>query len=643
MESYLRIETALGPSFHVKDPHKIAFVYNGPSQMMLFSSTTSLTTPWPTQLTFASQRCTDCYYAPGGSLFFHTDVNGNENWAIGSVSEANKVQREVIMHTANPGSKHTIQYISSKYLYFTANWTSRNTFDLYRIPLDGLSSINAETATQIYQNPEDGVLLSVGHVLTEDEEDVLLVLRLVYGNASHHLVEISLASGSLYQITRPLVQNSEWRWYAIHYIDRNSLLITTDFNRDLLQFSILQLPSDRLGSALLVDCSLTKAEPSTAGHEVDETYYTPSHPATFFTINDNGYSSLFMAEFKASGEVENLRNLSSRLPAQGVISSGDTRTSRQALSLSSDNTLLAFTFSSPQHPSNIYTLDLNGSDLAKQLTLVQTGGLVAPDAFSNTTLSSFTSSDGLTIPYFRTNPPRWTIKDSSKPLPCIIKVHGGPESQLRPSFSYLTQFMAANGYVMVEPNIRGSTGYGRFYLDADNVEKRLDSIRDLAELVDHLRKSDSTIDPKLIFVFGGSYGGFAALSAVTEYPELWAGAVDLFGISNFETFLEKTAPWRRKLREIEYGSLEHHRDVLRRISPIHRVDRIVAPLFLFQGDTDERVPLGETLQMYERLLSLGKSVTLVRVANEGHGITIRENVLNVYGQVLQFLDNIVNQ
>ena len=131
------------------------------------------------------------------------------------------------------------------------------------------------------------------------------------------------------------------------------------------------------------------------------------------------------------------------------------------------------------------------------------------------------------------------------------------------------------------------------------------------------------------------------LSSLTEYPELWKAGVDLFGISNFVTFLEKTAPWRRTLREAEYGSLERNRGVLERISPINRVDRIKAPLFIIQGDRDERVPLSESLQIYESLRRSGVPVKMIRFPDEGHGIVKLENRLVAYREVLEWLGEVV--
>src|SRR5205823_9920575 len=119
-----------------------------------------------------------------------------------------------------------------------------------------------------------------------------------------------------------------------------------------------------------------------------------------------------------------------------------------------------------------------------------------------------------------------------------------------------------------------STGYGKAYTHLDDVRLRMDSVRDLAHAVEWLRQNGA--DPERIVVMGGSYGGFMVLSAITTYPNLWAAAVDIVGIANFVTFLENTGPWRRKLRESEYGSLERDLDFLESISPIHHVNDITA-------------------------------------------------------------------
>ncbi len=142
-------------------------------------------------------------------------------------------------------------------------------------------------------------------------------------------------------------------------------------------------------------------------------------------------------------------------------------------------------------------------------------------------------------------------------------------------------------------------------------------------------------------IYGVSYGGFAVLSAITEHPELWKAAVDIVGISNFVTFLQNTAAWRRGIREAEYGSLEHDMDTLIRVSPIHKVDNIQCPLFIIQGDNDERVPLSESIQIYESVKTRDIPVELMRFSDEGHGLSKLENRIKAYSAVRNWLDEIV--
>src|SRR5207248_5111159 len=195
--------------------------------------------------------------------------------------------------------------------------------------------------------------------------------------------------------------------------------------------------------------------------------------------------------------------------------------------------------------------------------------------------------------------------------PCVVFVHGGPEGQYRPTFQPIVQYLAAAGFAVLAPNVRGSTGYGRTYMHLDDVRKRMDSVADLAHAAHWLRDTGRA-DPNRIAVYGGSYGGFMVLAALTTYPDLWAAGVDLVGIANFVTFLENTGPWRRHLREAEYGSLENDREFLEAISPIKHVDRIRAPLLVMHGANDPRVPIGEAEQMVSRLRALGRTVEFLR-------------------------------
>jgi dipeptidyl aminopeptidase/acylaminoacyl peptidase len=131
------------------------------------------------------------------------------------------------------------------------------------------------------------------------------------------------------------------------------------------------------------------------------------------------------------------------------------------------------------------------------------------------------------------------------------------------------------------------------------------------------------------------------LAAITLFPEKWAAACDIVGIANFRTFLEKTASYRRALREAEYGSLARDGELLDRISPIHQVDKIRAPLFVIHGTNDPRVPVGEADQIVEAVRARGLPVEYLKYANEGHGLARRENRIEAYGALVKFFDRIM--
>lgn len=170
----------------------------------------------------------------------------------------------------------------------------------------------------------------------------------------------------------------------------------------------------------------------------------------------------------------------------------------------------------------------------------------------------------------------------------------------------------------------------------DDVRKRMDSVRDIREGVRWLRENRH-VKPEQFAVMGGSYGGFMVLANLAEYPDLWAAGVCRVGIANFISFLENTGPWRRNVREAEYGSLDEDRDFLRRISPTSNADRIQAPLMVIHGENDPRVPVEEAERIVESLKGRQVPVEKLIFPDEGHGIARRENRIRAYRNVDRFL------
>ena len=256
---------------------------------------------------------------------------------------------------------------------------------------------------------------------------------------------------------------------------------------------------------------------------------------------------------------------------------------------------------------------------------------MAPD------LVHYKSFDGIDIPAYLYLPAG--VPAGEKP-PCVVMMHGGPESQERPDFVPTWQYLLQRGYAILAPNVRGSTGYGKRYSHLDDVEKREDSVKDMAKGVEWLKQGDQ-IDMDRIAVFGGSYGGYMVLAGLTLYPDLFAAGVDVVGIANYITFLEKTSAYRRYWRIVEYGDPAANREFLARVSPLNRVDRIQAPLMVIQGSNDPRVPQNEADQMVNAIRSRGGNVEYLLYPDEGHGLEKLKNRIDAWPKIADFMDRYV--
>jgi dipeptidyl aminopeptidase/acylaminoacyl peptidase len=336
--------------------------------------------------------------------------------------------------------------------------------------------------------------------------------------------------------------------------------------------------------------------------------------------NEDG---LTRAELRDPATLEVTRTVP--LPGEGV--AGGFRFSK-------DGRYLAFTYTSALVPGDVWRYDTD-TDRLERLTV--SPNEVDPAAFVAPELVRFPSFDGLEIPAFVYRPER---AEAAGPLPVVVVIHGGPESQYRPSFAPVTQYLVAHGFAVVAPNVRGSTGYGRRYQHLDDVEKRLDSVADLAALHDWLR-TQPDLDERRAALYGGSYGGYMTLAGLAMQPDRWAAGVDIVGMSNLVTFLENTADWRRAFREREYGSLEHDRELLLEASPITHVEQLRAPLFIVHGANDPRVPLSEAEQIHEVLTEQGVRCDLLVYDDEGHGLAKLPNRLDAYPRIAAFLHDVL--
>ncbi len=298
--------------------------------------------------------------------------------------------------------------------------------------------------------------------------------------------------------------------------------------------------------------------------------------------------------------------------------------------------VLGFSHTSAKSPSDAWSYDPASGALARW-TRSETGGL-NPERNVEPEFVRVKSFDGLEVTGFlyRPDPAKWPGK-----RPVIISIHGGPEAQFRPGFLGRTNYLInERGVAIFYPNVRGSTGFGKRFVSLDNGPfLRENSVKDIAAYVATLKK-DAGLDPERFAVTGGSYGGYMTYGALTLYPKMWRTGLAVVAISDFVTFLENTADYRRDLRRPEYGDERDpkQRAKLKEISPLGRADRIAVPLKVVTGANDPRVPASEADQIVAAVRGRGGTAWHLLAKNEGHGFAKKENQDYQFWTSLMFWD-----
>ncbi|HYJ03497.1 MAG TPA: S9 family peptidase [Chthoniobacterales bacterium] len=278
---------------------------------------------------------------------------------------------------------------------------------------------------------------------------------------------------------------------------------------------------------------------------------------------------------------------------------------------SKDGSRLAIVASGSAAPRDIHVLDLK-SQRFTQISRSPHAGvdlttMVRPE------LLRYKAEDGLELSGWLYRP-----KDVSGPAPVVLNFHGGPEGQERPNFSSTYQALVSRGIAVFAPNVRGSAGFGKRFVNLDNGALRENGVRDIKATVDYVIGA-KIADPRRIGIMGGSYGGYMVMAGLTEYPDLFAAGANLFGIVNFETFFKNTQPWMAAISKVEYGNPETEAELLKKLSPIHRLERLRTPTIVLHGANDTNVPVIEAEQVVEDLKRRNIPVEYVLFPDEGHG------------------------
>lgn len=326
-----------------------------------------------------------------------------------------------------------------------------------------------------------------------------------------------------------------------------------------------------------------------------------------YAVNEDGYSRVVIHDLLAH------RDLPQPQLPRGVLTD---------MGFSPDGSQLALGLTTATSSGDVWTWNVKKNELTRWTTSEL--GELDPARLAEPTLIRFKSFDGLSIPAFVYRP---TGVPADRKTPVIMDIHGGPEAQTLPGWNPGAQYFAeVLGATVILPNVRGSAGYGKRYMNLDNAEKREDSVKDIGALLDWIA-AQPNLDKDRVAVYGQSYGGYMSLAVSTHYADRLVGGVERYGISDFASFLKNTESYRRDNRRAEYGD---ERDpkmqaVFKRIAPLANVKKITRPMLVMQGANDPRVPKSESDQVVAGIRANGVETWYVVFADEGHGFLKKPN------------------
>lgn len=388
--------------------------------------------------------------------------------------------------------------------------------------------------------------------------------------------------------------------------DERTVYLSSNNDRELLAFATVEL--DEEGRPRPIEVLAKREDAELQAFEI-----SPDGETATLVWNVAGRSELAFLDLVTLELATSLR-----FPAEIIA----------GIKFSSDGSLLAINASGSTSPGNIWVLEL-GSGRLWQVTHSPHPG-VDLKALTSPELVHFPAHDDLELSGWLYIP-----KGFSVPGPIVLSFHGGPESQERPRFNSTYQALLAQGIAVFAPNVRGSSGFGKTFVNLDNGALRVNGVKDIKACVDYVVWS-GVADPKRIGIMGGSYGGYMTMAGLTECPDLFAAGANLYGVVNFETFFAHTEPWMAAISKIEYGDPDTEVEMLRSLSPIHKVDRVKAPTIVLHGANDTNVPVVEAEQVVESLQKRRVPCEYILFPDEGHGFRKTSNRIRATVAIVQW-------
>jgi dipeptidyl aminopeptidase/acylaminoacyl peptidase len=551
---------------------------------------------FPLELTGGEDATSVAAITPDGHvLVVQRDRKGEENPGLYLQSPAGG-PLEVIQHVHGIQTHFEAVSSDSRYVYFTSNDRKPDAYVVYRWDI-------AKKEKEVAFDQAEGLW----HI-SDIKDDGRLLLRKETGSLTAEYFEWDPSARAL----APLFGQGEKEEYDARFgAHKGELVVLTN---KLGEYRRLYTWSAGTLTPIGEDVKF----------DVDAFQVDRKRARVLYTINENGYARPHALDAKTLKPV----NLPT-LPAADQVFFGATTPDARFTPVGIDD---------GRHPLQGYVIDWAAGKVdawhAPSTPEIDT------TKFARAVLDTYAARDGTKVPVIVRRPERCA---EGTGCPVVVGFHGGPEGQARPGFSVGVQMFVDAGFIFVEPNVRGSDGYGKAWLHADDGPKRLDIITDIEDAAKWARTRFAVGGqaPK-VGIYGGSYGGYSVLMGMTKFAGAYDAGVDVVGISDLRTFLRNTAPYRRILRISEYGDPERDADALAQLSPMTYVDRVKAPLYIMQGASDPRVPAGEAIQIHDALEKRGVPCELAIFPDEGHGAQKRENRVLMLGHAIEFFREKLN-
>jgi dipeptidyl aminopeptidase/acylaminoacyl peptidase len=590
IDQFMRTTKVLGGAFS-SDDQSIVFTSNGSGVFNVYSA--SVRGDSQQQLTHS---LTDnvyglSYFPDNKRILISRDRGGNENYHLYAF-ETDGQELDL-----TPGDDVAARFYGptpdGAAFYCATNERDRRCFDIYKINFDTLERERLFADTEGYDFgciSRDERYIAFGESHTREKADIFL-----YDRATKELRCLTKHEGNSGFWPSCFDWNSEYLYYQtnrdsdFHYVER-------------------------------VELATGKTEPIA---KADCDCYFSFSPAGRYQIVSRDQDSVFKVDISC---LASMRKVSlPEVASEGIA----------GLNFSRSGRMMAFYVDGDRSPKDLYIYDFS-SRVVRRLTESLTPEIDASDLVDSETVH-YRSFDGLEITALLWKPHNASVTNK---VPALVYVHGGPGGQTRKKYNARIQFLVNNGYAVLAPNYRGSSGYGKTFRSLDNGTHGQAPLLDCVEARRYLATLDYIAGEK-IGILGGSYGGFLAVSALTFYPEDFAAGIDLFGPTNWQRTLESFPPyWESALADFyrKVGDPRTEAEILRKISPLFHAEAITKPLLVLQGANDPRVLKSESDQIVAAIRKKGGVVEYIVFDDEGHGFIKTKNQTHAYKAIVEFLD-----